>query len=83
MSTKKRLIEAANKRLLNEDLPPLINFTEHEVLKMMCDLIDYDLGGKEEMPEKLINIFQDALRKKGRYLPKDGSGPNVPDGAMM
>ena len=71
MSTKRRLIEVANKRLLNEDVPPPINFTEHEVLTMMCDLIDYDLGGKEEMPEKLVNIFQNALRKKGRHIPEN------------
>jgi hypothetical protein len=45
MSTKKRLIEVANKRLLNEDLPPPITFSEHEALGMLCDLIDYDLGG--------------------------------------
>jgi len=83
MSTKRKLIEQANRRLLNESLPPMVHFTEHEALAMMCDLIDYDMGGGAEYPEKLKLIFQDALRKKGRHLPKDGSGPNVPDGAMM
>ena len=71
MSTKRKLIEQANRRLLNEDVPPPITFTEHETLKMMCELIDYDLGGKPEMPEKLIEIFQDGLRKKGRYIPEN------------
>lgn len=80
MSTKKRLIEAANKRLLNEHLPAPVHFTEHEVLSMMCELIDYEPSSQEEMPEKLKTIFQDALRKKGRNL--DGSS-NVPDGAIM
>ena len=80
MSTKTRLIEAANKRLLSESLPPTIHFTEHETLAMMCDLIGYVLGGEEEIPENLKRIFQDGLRKKGRNL--DGP-PNVPDGAMM
>jgi len=80
MSTKKRLIEVANKRLLNESLPSPVTFTEHEVLGMLCDLIDYDLGGKEEMPPQLIKVFQDGLRKKGRNL----DGPNnTPDGAYM
>lgn len=80
MSTKKRLIEAANKRLLNESLPPTINFTEHEVLAMMCDLVGYDLGGEEEFPERLLKIFQDGLREKGRNFDAPN---NVPDGAMM
>lgn len=79
MSTKKRLIEAANKRLLNESLPPPVNFTEHETLKMMCDLIDYDMSGEEEMPPKLVKVFQDGLRSKGRNL----NPPDIPDGAMM
>lgn len=79
MNTRARIIENANKRLLMEDLPPTIYFSEHEVLKMMCDLIDYDLGGKEEIPPKLLKIFQDGLKAKGRNL--DVS--KVPDGAMM
>lgn len=79
MGTKKRLIEAANKRLLNESLPPPVNFTEQEVLKMMCDLIGYDMGGKEEMPPKMVKVFQDGLRSKGRNL----NPPNPPKGAMM
>jgi hypothetical protein len=29
-------------------------FTEHETLKMLCELIDYDLGGEKEIPSKLI-----------------------------
>ena len=52
MGTKKLMIERANKRLINEGLPPTVMFTEHEVLMMMCDLIDYSLGGSEEIPEK-------------------------------
>lgn len=79
MNTKKLMMERANKRLLNEDVPPPINFTEHEVLVLLCKLIDYDLGGKEEIPSKLVNIYQEALKKKGRNL----TPPNPPDGAMM
>lgn len=79
MGTKKLIIERANKRFLNEDLPPPVNFTEHEVLSMLCELIDYDLSGEKEMPNKLIEVFQTGLKKKGRNL----NPPNVPDGAMM
>lgn len=79
MSTKKRIIEAANKKLLNEDIQAPLSFNEYEVLGLLCELIDYDLGGKEEMPDKLIKVFQEALIKKGRNL----NPPNVPDGAMM
>lgn len=79
MSTKKRIIERANKRLLNEDVPPPVNFNEHEVLGLLCELIDYDLGGKQEMPTKLVKVFQEALKKKGRNL----TPPNPPPGAMM
>ena len=43
------------------------------------ELIDYDLGGKEEMPTKLVKVFQEALKKKGRNV----NPPNVSDGAMM
>ncbi len=79
MSTKQRIIERANKRLLNEDMPPPLNFNEHEVLGILCELIDYDLGGKEDMPSKLVEVFQKALKKKGRNL----TPPNPPLGAMM
>ncbi len=79
MSTKKKLIEKANKRLLNEDVQPPVNFTEHEVLGLLCELIDYNLGGEKEMPPKLVKVFQDALKKKGRNI----NPPNVPDGAYM
>lgn len=64
MSTKKRLIEAANKRLLNESLPAPVTFSEIETLNMMCELIGYDRSGEAEMPEKLIEIFQNGLRKR-------------------
>jgi len=77
--SKKTAINKANKRLLNESLPAPVNFNEHEVLGLLCELIDYDLGGKEEMPDNLIKVFQTALKKKGRNL----NPPNVPDGAMM
>ena len=78
MGTKKRLLENINKKMdmVNESLPPTIMFTEHETLKMLCELIDYDLGGKEEMPCKLIKIFQDNLKKKGRSF-----NNNAPKGA--
>jgi hypothetical protein len=79
MSTKKRIIERANKRLLNEDVPPPVNFNQYEVLDLLCELIDYDLGGKQEMPTKLVKVFQEALKKKGRNL----TPPNTPLGAMM
>tara|TARA_R110000772_G_scaffold17946_1_gene49793 strand:- start:40004 stop:40243 length:240 start_codon:yes stop_codon:yes gene_type:complete len=79
MSKKSKLIEQANKRLLNEDLPPTIHFSEHEVLNMMCELIDYNMSGKEEMPEKLVKVFQEGLKSKGRSL----ETPNTPPGAMM
>jgi hypothetical protein len=78
MSTKKRLLENINKKMdmVNESLPPTIMFTEHETLKMLCELIDYDLGGEEEIPSKLIEIFQDGLKKKGRNF-----NNNTPEGA--
>ena len=78
MSTKKRILENINKKMdmVNESLPPTIMFTEHETLKMLCELIDYDLGGKEEMPSKLIEIFQNGLKKKGRNF-----NHNTPEGA--
>ena len=78
MSTKKRILENINKKMdmINESLPPTIMFTEHETLKMLCELIDYDLGGKEEMPSKLIEIFQNGLKKKGRNF-----NHNTPEGA--
>lgn len=79
MSIKKRIIERVNKRLLNENVPPPVNFNDHEVLELLCELIDYDLGGKEEMPTKLVKVFQEALKKKGRNV----NPPNVSDGAMM
>ena len=73
MSTKKRLLENINKKInmVNESLPPTIMFTEHETLKMLCELIDYDLSGKEEMPSKLIEVFQNGLKKKGRSFNND------------
>lgn len=78
MSTKKRILEKINKKMdmVNESLPPTIMFTEHETLKMLCELIDYDLDGNEEMPSKLIEIFQDGLKKKGRSF-----NNNTPKGA--
>jgi hypothetical protein len=78
MSTKKRILENINKKMdmVNESLPPTIMFTEHETLKMLCELIDYDLSGKEEMPSKLIEIFQNNLKKKGRNF-----NHNTPEGA--
>lgn len=79
MGTKKRLIERANKRLLNEGIQPPVSFNEHEVFGLLCELIDYDLSGEKEMPDKLVKVFQSALKKKGRNL----NPPNVPDGAMM
>ena len=62
--------------MVNESLPPTIMFTEHETLKMLCELVDYDLGGEKEMPSKLIEIFQKNLKKKGRNF-----NHNTPEGA--
>jgi len=78
MSTKKRMLERINKKMdmVNESLPPQIMFTEHETLKMLCELIDYDLSGEKEMPNKLTKVFQDALKKKGRSFDN-----NTPEGA--
>ena len=78
MSTKKRILENINKKMdmINESLPPTIMFTEHEALKMLCELIDYDLNGEKEMPTKLIEIFQNNLKKKGRNF-----NTNAPEGA--
>jgi len=77
MSNKKRIIERANKRLLNEDMAPPINFNDMEVAVMFSEAFG------DNTPKELIDVFQDALRKKGRFIPKDGEGFNVPDGAMM
>ena len=43
---------------------------------MLCELVDYDLGGEKEMPSKLIEIFQKNLKKKGRNF-----NHNTPEGA--
>jgi hypothetical protein len=66
MSTKKRILENINKKMdmINESLPPTIMFTEHETLKMLCELVDYDLGGEKEMSSKLIEIFQKKFKEK-------------------
>lgn len=78
MSTKKRLLENINKKMdmVNESLPPVIMFTEHETLLMLCELIDYDLSGEKEIPSKLTEIFQKNLKKKGRNF-----NNNAPEGA--
>ena len=78
MSTKKRILENINKKMdmVNESLPPTIMFTEHETLKMLCELVDYDLGGEKEPPSKLIEVFQNGLKKKGRIF-----NNNAPKGA--
>ena len=75
--SKKLSIEKANKRLLNESMPPMIYFNEFEVSKMLCEAI----GCKDitEMPQKVKEVLQKALIEKGRNL----TPPNPPPGAML
>lgn len=72
-SDKRKNIEEVNKRLLNESLPPLINFTEHEVFSILWETYG------ENIPKELIKSMQEALKKKGRVFPTG----DIPKGAFM
>ena len=75
MSGKRRAIDAANKRMLNESLPPQIkNIDEMEVYNMLNEIF------KNEWPENVTEAFQGLLKKKGRSFPKEGEG--CPPGAF-
>lgn len=75
--SKKLAIEKANKRLLNESMPPMVYFNEFEVAQMLCEAVGCEDSTK--LPPKVIEVLQQALIKKGRNL----NPPKVPDGAMM
>lgn len=77
--SKKLAIEKANKRLLMEDMQPLVYFNEHELLKFMCEVCDYDISGPNEIPANIKEVFQKALVSKGRNI----NPPNPPKGAYM
>lgn len=74
--SKKSAIEKANKRLLNESMPPMVYFNEFEVSEMLCEVIGCDIT---QMPQKVVEVLQKALIKKGRNL----NPPNPPDGAYL
>jgi len=74
--SKKSAIDKANRRLLNESIPPMIYFNEFEVAQILSDAIGCD---NLNLPPMAVKALQTALIKKGRNL----NPPNVPDGAMM
>lgn len=95
--SKKQAIERANKRLLNENLPPPVTFTEHEVIEMINEIIGLDLSkmnSTNPTPEDLKQIFEDKEINTTKFkveeafrnaLRKKGRifGGNAPKGAMM
>jgi hypothetical protein len=75
--SKKLTIEKANRRLLNESMPPMVYFNEFEVVQMLSEAVGCEDSTK--LPPKVIEVLKQALLKKGRNL----NPPNVPNGAMM
>lgn len=74
--SKKSAIDKANKRLLNESMPPMIYFNEFEVAQILSEAIGCD---KLNLPPLAIKALQTALVKKGRNL----TPPNPPNCAML
>jgi len=60
---------------MNEDVSPLIMFTEHEVFSIVFNIIDNKLSEEETM-----ELLKSKLKEKGRYFLKPG---DVPPGAYM
>ena len=60
---------------LNEDVPPTIMFTEHEVFNIVFNIIDNKLSEEES-----LELLKSKLKEKGRYFLKSG---DVPPGAYM
>lgn len=75
--SKKLAIEKANKRLLNESMPPMVYFNEFEVSEMLCEVIG--CTDKTQLPPKVVEVLQKALIKKGRNI----NPPNPPEGAFL
>jgi len=61
--------------MVNESLPPLINFSEYEVFSIINTITETNLS-----KEEAFKLFQDKLKDKGR---KPFDPNSVPDGAMM
>ncbi len=69
--SKKTAIQKANKRLLNEDVQPPVNFTDAEVFSML-----YEIEQKQLQGEQLWDLYKDRLTQKGKNVkpinpPKD------------
>ena len=71
MSTKKKLIEQANKRLLNESLPPETQWRSDEVVILLMAIFD------NEIPDKAIKLFQDKQKEKGVVFPTEPPPPGA------
>jgi len=71
MSTKKKLIEQANKRLLNESLPPETQWRSDEVVILLMAIFD------NEIPDKAIKLFQDKQKEKGVVFPNGTAPPGA------
>jgi len=71
MSTKKKSIEQANKRLLNESLPPETQWRSDEVVILLMAIFD------NEIPDKAIKLFQDKQKEKGVVFPTEPPPPGA------
>lgn len=71
--SKLKAIEKANKKLLMESLPPMINFNDVEVFSIINEIEKNNLRG-----DKLWEFYRAKLKEKGKI-----SGGNAPDGAFF
>ncbi len=74
MNKKTRLIQEANKRLLNESLPP----EKHYNLSSMELYIALDKAYKAETEEEFTKVIDDIMHDGKRP-----QAPNVPKGAYL
>jgi len=57
--SKKLTIEKANRRLLNESMPPMVYFNEFEVVQMLSEAVGCEDSTK--LPPKVIEVLKQPL----------------------